>query len=558
MERSRPAGAGRIARRLFTDATIWAGDDCIPRAGWLLVDNGLIGGMGDSGDALPDADERVDASGRHVLPGFVDVHTHLTLAALMPAGGDAAGWRRIQDALAAVRRAALADAGAPWLLFWNASPGGWPQARLPTADELDGAAPGRKVLLSGVDLHRGAVSRAGLDGLGIGGGRRSGRHAGDVGRTRRGPTGELWEAAFGSALQHALADAHAHLGDAGLAELLRAEAGLHLSAGVTHAHDPYVPPSMHQRMTGLGAATPLRLSWATGPESGLLCPPSDPAEAPDGPYGDAGREVKFFLDGADRCGLRLPVAALPGLVGGTVREGWRQRSAGPVREGLRRKVTLRGGHLETPYLRFEDKELVILLGRYAEAGFRVRMHALGNLAAAQAARVLARSGVPAGDATIDHLTVLDRRTADMVAASGAYASYQPGFLPRFGPQFAALGIDRHLVVLGGRLLTTAGAPPVISSDHPCGPLDPLGNLRTAVSRRLGSGDLLQPAQALTRAEAVRAATVAAARSVGGEGSDGLVPGAPATMTICTGDPFTPDTQVAETWIAGTRAWPPAP
>src|SRR5262249_12893437 len=156
--------------------------------------------------------ERVDASGRHILPGFVDVHTHLTLAALMPAGGDAAGWRGVQDALAAVRRDALADADAPWLLFWNASPKGWPQARWPTADELDDAAPGRKVLLSGVDLHRGAVSRAGLDGLGIGG-RRSDRHAGDLARTRRGPTGELWEAAFGSALQHALADTHAYLGD---------------------------------------------------------------------------------------------------------------------------------------------------------------------------------------------------------------------------------------------------------------------------------------------------------------------------------------------------------
>jgi hypothetical protein len=28
------------------------------------------------------------------------------------------------------------------------------------------------------------------------------------------------------------------------------------------------------------------------------------------------------------------------------------------------------------------------------------------------------------------------------------------------------------------------------------------------------------------------------------------------MTICTGDPFSPDTRVAETWIAGARIWPP--
>ena len=550
-------GDGGAARRFFTNATIWAGGGCVPRAGWLLAENGLIRGIGGPDEPRPDTGERIDASGLHILPGFVDVHTHLSLAALTPAGGDAAGWRGIQDALGDVRRAALADGAAPWLLFWNASPQAWPQARLPDADELDDAAQGRRVLLIGVDLHRGAVSRGGLDSLGIDGGQRRGGHADDVGRTRRGrPTGELWEAAFGSALQHAIGDSHAYLGDAGLSELLRAEVRQHLAAGITHAHDPYVPPSMHQRMAELRAATPLRLSWATGPESGLLSPPRDPAGAPGGPYGDARREVKFFLDGADRCALRLPVGALPGLAGGTIRQGWRQRAIGPVREGMRRKVALRGGHLETPYLRFADKELQVLLGRYFEAGFRLRLHALGNLAAAQAARVLTGSGIPAGESTIDHMTVLDGRTADLVAACGAHASYQPGFLPRFGPQFVALGIDRHLVVLGGRLLTAAGAPLVISSDHPCGPLDPLGNLRTAVSRALGTGELLQHGQALTPAEAVRAATVGAARSLGTEGSNGLVAGEAATMTILTGDPFSPGTRVAETWIAGARAWPP--
>jgi predicted amidohydrolase YtcJ len=540
-------------RRLFTDATVWAGDECVPRAAWLLVENGVIGRIGRVGEPFPIADAHVEASGRHILPGFVDVHTHLTLAALMPAGG-VATWRGVSDALAAVRQAAAADPDAPWLLFWNADPQSWPEARLPTADELDDAAPGRKVLLCGVDLHRGSISRSGLDGLGIGA-QLGGRYADDVSRDRRGRvTGELWEAAFGSALQRAIGDCRAHMGDAGLSRLLRAEALRYLSVGITHAHDPYVPPSMHEQMADLRAVTALRLSWAAGPESGLLNWSLDPADAPDGPFGDAGREVKIFLDGADRCGLRLPLSALPGLVGGTVRDGWRRRTVGPVREGLRRKVALRGGHLETPYLRFDDKELVLLLSHYCDAGFRIRLHALGNLAAAQAARALAESGVPAGASTLDHLTVLGR-TADLVAASGAYASYQPGFLPLFGPQFVNLGIDRHLVMFGGRLLTAAGAPVVISSDHPCGPLDPLGNLRAAAGRTPDSGKPRQSGQALTPSEAVRAASVSAMRSLDVTDRGALVPGAAATMTICTGDPFSPDTRVAETWIAGTRVWP---
>jgi hypothetical protein len=541
-------------RRLFTGAMVWMGAGCVPRPGWLLVDGDRISEVGDAGDPVPEADEVVEAAGRHVLPGFVDVHSHLTVAAWMPHGGDGAAWRRLGDALGGVRLAASAVPGMRWLVFWNVSVHAWPEGRLPTADELDGAAPGRKVLVCAIDLHRGVISRAGFEDLGLAA-RRRGQLAGDLGRDFRGrPTGELWEAAFGSALYRTIADTGAHQGDTGVEETLRAEAGRHFAYGITHAHDPYVSPSMHERMLGLRSITPLRLSWATGSSSGLLNPPDDPATAPTGLYGDAGREVKIFLDGADRCGLRLPVRALPGLVGGTAKEAGRRRSAGPLREALRRKFTLRGTHLTLPYLRFGDEELTAVLAAYAEDGFRLRLHALGNLAAEQAARALAAAGVPAGAATVDHLTALDRPTADLVAASGAYASYQPGFLPRFGPQFMITRVDRHLVILGGRLLTAAGVPLVLSSDHPCGPLDPLQNLRTAVSRDLGDGRILQPEQALTRSEAVRAATLDAARSLGAVGSGGLAPGQVADLAISDGDPFDEATRVVETWVAGERVW----
>jgi predicted amidohydrolase YtcJ len=547
----------RPARRLITGATLWAGADCAPRQGWLLTDGERIAGIGDADCPVPEADETIEARGRHVLPGFVDAHTHLTLATWLLYGNDGAAWSGLDEALGDVRRtAAFTASDVPWMLFWNVSLHEWPQGRLPTADELDAAAPGRKVLVGGVDLHRGSVSLAALDDLGVPGVRGGGPRDRDVGRDLRGrPTGELWEAAFGSALRRAVADTEAYHGDVGSMESLRAEVWRHLSYGITHAHDPFVPPSAHQRMLDLRGDTPIRLSWATGPEAGLLNPPAGPDREPDGPYGDAGREVKIFLDGADRCGLRLPLRALPGLLGGTVRQGWRVRATGPVREGLRRRLTVEGGTLQTPYLRFTDTELTGLLGRYAEAGFRVRLHALGNLAAEQAARTLATARIPAGQATVDHLTALDRRTADLVAGSGAYAGYQPGFLPRFGSRFTDLGIDRHLSILGARLLTSSGAPLVLSSDHPCGPLDPLCNLRTAVSRELANGRTLQPGEALTPSEAVRAATIGAARSVGAVGSGGLAVGEVADMAICTGDPFDPATRVAETWVGGDRVWP---
>ncbi len=45
----------------------------------LVIDDGRVAWIGDSGSA-PDADERIDAEGRCVIPGFVDSHSHIVFA----------------------------------------------------------------------------------------------------------------------------------------------------------------------------------------------------------------------------------------------------------------------------------------------------------------------------------------------------------------------------------------------------------------------------------------------------------------------------------------------
>ena len=59
-----------MTRRLFTDATIWTGDKCEPRAAWLLVENGVISGIGGPGEPWPSADVHVRASGRPGATSF--------------------------------------------------------------------------------------------------------------------------------------------------------------------------------------------------------------------------------------------------------------------------------------------------------------------------------------------------------------------------------------------------------------------------------------------------------------------------------------------------------
>jgi predicted amidohydrolase YtcJ len=502
-----------MSRRLLTGGTVWVGAACTPRLAWVLIDGDRIAAIGDESSTVAPSDvaERVDLTGGHVLPGFVDVHLHLSQAAWFPLGVDGLGWASLADALHAVQVQAAADPVARRLLFWRVARWTWPEGRLPSAAELDEAAPGRRVLVSTLDMHRGAVSSTGLATLGLANGD-SARFGGDVTRDRRGrPTGELWEAAYTLALQHALTDLAGHTRDAGTQAVLQAEAARLLAYGITHAHDPYVAPDWHEQMLALRGDCPLRISWGTGDSAGTQARPSGPGSAPEGPYGDSGREVKLFADGRDRCALRLPIRAGAGLLGGALGESWRLRAAGPLREGLRRKLALRAGHLATPYLRYTDAELTNLISAYVEAGVRVRIHALGNLAGGKAARVLAAVGVPADVATIDHLLLLDPATAEQVAATGVEVSFQPGFLPRYGAMLTAARVDRYLTVAGGRLLLDAGVPLALSSDHPCGSVDPLHNLRAAVQRQFtgpdGQPHRVQPGQAVTASEAVRAAAM---------------------------------------------------
>ena len=543
-----------MGRVLLAGATVWAGPACVPSRAWMLVEDGQVAALGGQ-EPLPPADRVVDLPGCHLLPGFVDVHVHLSQAAWIPRGGDGWGWRGLAEALRAVRVAGNASPQAPWLLFWNVARWSWPEGRLPTSGELDEAAPGRRVLVSSSDLHRGSVSSAGLEAIGSAEGDLAKVFGEDIARDRRGrPTGELWEAAFGVALQRALTDTAAHFQDAGTAAVYAAEAGRYLAHGITHAHDPYLAPDCHVQMAALRAAGPLRVSWATGAPDGILSRPPGPENAPEGPYGDAGREVKVFADGADRCAVTLPLRALFGLLGGAVSESRRLGGLGPLRESVRRKTIVRPWQMHTPYLRYTDTDLADVMTAYADAEIRLRIHAFGNRAGAQAARVIRRAGLPAGAATIDHLVLLDAATAELVAASGAGVSYQPGFLQPYGQMLRQVHVDRYATVLGGRMLLDAGIPLAISSDHPSGPLDPLHNLRAAVDRRLPDGRTLQSGQAITQQDAVRAYTVAAASSLGAP-AGGLAAGEPADFVVCDGDPFAPATRVTQTWIAGEQAWP---
>lgn len=154
---------------MYRNGAIYSAAD--PFATAMLIDGGSVAWVGQEAAAEALLDERmevVDLEGALVAPAFVDSHAHLTETGVALASLDLAGCTSLDGFLAAVADRANTVAGPVIGAGWDEST--WPEARVPTVEELESAAPDREVYLTRVDVHSGLVSRslavaAGLDGL---------------------------------------------------------------------------------------------------------------------------------------------------------------------------------------------------------------------------------------------------------------------------------------------------------------------------------------------------------------------------------------------------------
>jgi predicted amidohydrolase YtcJ len=536
---------------LLDDATVWAGPRCEPKRTPLAI----------VGDRFASVDDRVaiwdglrvGLAGGHVVPGFVDAHSHLSVAAWIPWFADGARWGSAAQAIAEIRNAA-SGGGTSWILAFNVQDDDWRDGR-PTPEQLEEAAPGRPVMLVHLSLHRAILSETALRRLAIC--RATRDPAGDIERGRRGRlTGMVWESVFGRALTTALRETAEGIEPAMLDSLLDAEAERHLAVGITSCHDPCVPAAFVPAMTSLSGRSALRLSWSHVSPTGILEPPDAPAALQ--PTGDGPRSAKLFLDGAHRCALCLDPRDVMAMAVSAASCVLARGDTRPLRELMRYRIVYRHPHFHMPYLRFGDADLASRISAFARHGIRLRIHALGNAAVAQACRVLETESVR--DAAIEHLVVLTDREVEAVAASGAVASLQPGFISHYGPSLLDRALPERWLVIPTATLLRAGVPVALSSDYPCGPLDPLFNMRQAVERCLGDGRAVGPAEAVGRPEALVAYTIGGSRAIHGESSAthgslrGIEPGATADFVVLSGDPYLRDTRVLRTWIGGREVW----
>lgn len=228
---------------LIRDAKVWTVDPGRPEADAVAVRDGRIAAVGDDRDARDavgsDAEE-IDARGATVLPGFIDAHNHLRL------GSDAdavqlASASALDEVRAAIDAFSSKNPDRDWIVAeaWNYA--ALPGRRRPRADDLEGVAPGRAVMVFSYDVHNAWLNQEAMRRFGMGAG------TGDVPfglveRDERGePTGFVTDFAVMGLSKHgqaALAAQVPNFGtDATYRKLLRS---LDMAAqlGITTAVDP--------------------------------------------------------------------------------------------------------------------------------------------------------------------------------------------------------------------------------------------------------------------------------------------------------------------------------
>jgi predicted amidohydrolase YtcJ len=503
---------------LVVNADVRTMDRAVPTGQVIAIDGGVVLEVGPTELAAKYAgSDVVDLGARLVLPGFVDAHHHLSVEALHPIWVDLRGAPDAETIVGRLRRAAEAP-GDGWIrgCQWNSL-----TVRL-SRDDLDAVGTDRPILVACASFHRGLVSSAGIDALGLTAqiedppGGRFGRDASGA------PNGFLRETAWG--LAHAATirsfgdpDRWGDLIVERCQELLR--------HGITALHDTTVSASAAAVYAALATSGRLPISVLGFPHGEEILTGMDDAAWRLGPTGEGNERyrtgpVKLFADGG-------PDFAID--------------------------ACMHGQRIEAGILFPQLREA---MHQAYERGFGVAVHATGNLALRNAIAAW-QEGATASTPPlrVEHAALAGPNEVRDLQRIGATAVVQPAMVNALAPVATRLDFDEE-TWMPFRDLDDAGVLMAASSDSPCSISAPLLESSFGVTRRSEAGVELVPDQSLPYERWLEMYTAGAADAGGQTDERGrLRPGLRADLVVLDGTLADPTTlRVAETWVSGTRVY----
>jgi predicted amidohydrolase YtcJ len=563
---------GEHPREFVLEGDVVTMDRARPRAEALGVREGRIVAVGASADvrAVIGGNAGVLAlGGASVLPGFIDAHHHYCFAAFDRRRPDLHHQPNtpMESLLSRVREIA-AQGSEGWVRCRGYEPAKLRERRPPRLEELNEVCPDRPLFLQAYSGHEACLNAAGFAAMGWSA-QTPDPDGGVIVRDRRGRlTGEVVEAAC------FLAEARAR--DSlleGTEDVWLAEAEAHgrelVRCGITRVGDPAVPPSFERRYLRAARENRLPLTVHRMPvgSASMLTPRFDghpmgsgPAVAPVGP-------AKLFLDGGERCALCASRRQVVRAAATTLRRAIGGGGLAAIRAARQQLGFRRGpdGLLHQGILFWEQDALDSAVRTAAARGFQVAQHAIGNEAISIGLTAIERAGealdrLP-GRPRLEHAMFIDPPLVRRIADAGAIAVVQPLFVYDFGDSEASAPPPEPIEVMPLRRMLDTGATLAGSSDYPVSHFDVLRAVKAAVTRMTRLGEQLEPEQAITVEDTLRAYTQGSALALGVANDVGTISaGKRADLVVLSESPLNADPEhiddieVVRTYIAGRLAY----
>lgn len=474
------------------------------------------------------ADTRIDAGGKTLLPGLIDAHGHVMALGFGALQLDLTGTTSLADLQQRLHDYAAANPDAKWILGrgWNQEM--WADKRFPTSADLDAVVSDRPVWLGRVDGHAAIANSAAIQASGFA----LNTQAPAGGRIENG----LFVDAAMSLVESKIPAPTAAEQDTALAKAQE----LMLANGLTGAADMGTTPDEWAAMNRAGAAGQLNvriLSYAGGIPGMRAIDGGRPSEWL---YGDRLHlgGVKLYADGA---------------LGS--RGAW-------LKQPYADKPDTRGLQFLTDAQIFEQANMA------ASQGYQLAIHAIGDAANAQVIstyEALAKRYPGDRRWRIEHVQIVDPADISRIAKAGIIASMQPTH--QTSDRLMAekrLDPPRLEGAYAWQTIARSGARLAFGSDFPVESPIPFPGLAAAVSRQDLSGQPpggWRPGERVSLEQALAGFTRDAAYASFAEGKIGsLEPGKWADFILVDRDVSKIDpkalarTQVFETWVAGKKVW----
>lgn len=521
-------------------------DDAYPRATSFGVLSGKIIGLDDVHDLR--SDDELDCDGAVVIPGMGDSHCHVAWHGLGLTELDLSGVSGLDELYSLVRNAAEAlPPGRPVIAtgYYHARTGGHP-----TRAELDRVADGRPVWLKHGSGHLAMVNTEVLRLIGLLDG---GTAVPEGGVAERDPHGEL----TGLLEERAQNLVVAHFTPypvKTVSTALAAATTAFAANGLTHVTDAGIAG-------GWIGKTPVEFAaYIHAQQAGELS-----TRVLAMPAADTLRDLEGHPDDEIDFGLDL------GIMSGFGNERLR---IGPMKIWVDGGLTSRTANLHESYCDarghgyYQDSPEVMknAIMRAHASGWDVAAHAIGDRSIdfvldtfQEAQQRWPRNG---RRHRIEHAGITSLEHVERMAALQITPVPQGRFLYELGDTMAdAIGPDRVDMLYRWKSFLNAGLRVPGSSDSPVVNCSPLAGMRSMVDRISSSGRRINPREAVTWSEALRAYTVDAAWMAGQEHLWGRIRnGMSADFVLLSADPTSaddsgsPDIDVLATYLEGSLTY----